>query len=205
MQVGDLLLQVGGKDTLGKPVEKVKKMILGPEGSTCRFLFKRWACGGEESTIYSIDLIRRANIAHEAAKGETDLNSPPSTPGEPDALVPEETAQHSDLPMPVSPTSPSSPKTSPQGMGEDHATRGRQAQGDTRARSLSPFSLLKRLGKAAKSEKAEGGIGIVFKVGKDGGMYVKSMEQEGSARRSSLVQVHVTELSFSKSERYHAW
>jgi len=47
----------------------------------------------------------------------------------------------------------------------------------------------KQTGKAAKAEKTAGGIGVVFKVGRDGGMYVKSMSQAGAASRSSLVQV----------------
>ena len=58
------------------------------------------------------------------------------------------------------------------------------------ARSLSPLNFLLQQGKAEKSGKKEGGIGIGFKVGKDGGLYVKSMLAEGAAFRSSLIQVH---------------
>ena len=58
------------------------------------------------------------------------------------------------------------------------------------ARSLSPLNFLLQQGKAEKSGKKEGGIGIGFKVGKDGGLHVKSMLAEGAAFRSSLIQVH---------------
>jgi hypothetical protein len=64
VQVGDLLLEVSGKNAFGKSVDKVKMMILGVPETSCEFLFKRWLHGGD-STIYSIELIRTLAISAE--------------------------------------------------------------------------------------------------------------------------------------------
>ena len=64
VQVGDLLLEVSGKNAFGKSVDKVKMMILGVPETSCEFLFKRWLTGGD-STIYSIELIRTLAISAE--------------------------------------------------------------------------------------------------------------------------------------------
>lgn len=57
--VGDLLLQVAGKNVLSKPVDKVKRLILGAPGTSCEFVFKRWTHGGDESVIYSLTMKRQ--------------------------------------------------------------------------------------------------------------------------------------------------
>jgi C-terminal processing protease CtpA/Prc len=68
VRVGDLLLQVGGKTVLSKPVDKVKRLILGASGTSCEFVFKRWTHGGDESVIYSLTMTRRpaANAGEDA-------------------------------------------------------------------------------------------------------------------------------------------
>ena len=63
----------------------------------------------------------------------------------------------------------------------------RNALCEAQAGHLSPLGLLRAT--TGRAEETEGGLGIVFRVGKDGGMYVKSMLPEGAAFRSSVVQV----------------
>ena len=194
VQTGDLLLQVGGKDTLGKPVEKVKGMIVGPAGSNCELLLKRWACEGEETVVYSIILQRRIAIANNVEPGavqaeptHSDPVGTASTPPAKGSTPPGASAAHRGFPAPSSPTSP------PSALEDD--ARGRHNRGaasaskSLRAKSLSPNAFEQWLSKAAPAAEAEGGIGVVFKVRRDGVMYVKDMAQEGSAWRSSLVQV----------------
>ena len=194
VQTGDLLLQVGGKDTLGKTVEKVKGMIVGPAGSNCELLLKRWACDGEETVVYSIILQRRIAIANNVEPGavqaeptRSDPSGTASTPPAKGSTPPGASAAHRGFPAPSSPPSP------PSALEDD--ARGRHNRGaasaskSLRAKSLSPNAFEQWLSKAAPAAEAEGGIGVVFKVRRDGVMYVKDMAQEGSAWRSSLVQV----------------
>ena len=132
VQVGDLLLQVGGKAVLAKSLDKVKRLILGTPGSSCEFLFKRWARSGD-SVIYSITLTRR----------------PPAVSAEDG---PASSARRSELPSPPSPQ-PGPPLLA------------LPADGWPLPSASAPSTPEARMGRA---NKTEGGLGIVFKVGKDG-------------------------------------
>jgi len=67
--VGDLLLEVGGRQVLNKPVDKIKKYILGEPGSSSEFLFKRWT-HDDESVMYSITLVRKVAITNDDAPAD---------------------------------------------------------------------------------------------------------------------------------------
>ena len=76
---------------LEKPLDKVKRLILGATGSSCEFLFKRWTHSGD-SVIYSITLTRRpaAISAVDGPAGNprrSQLPSPPSPQCDPPVLA----------------------------------------------------------------------------------------------------------------------
>ena len=186
-QVGDLLLEVDGRDAF-KPADKVKKMIIGQEGTSCELLLKRWACDGEESVIYSTSLLRTklssdeldgkpeicaprpawliSVLADKKFVAGTDRNSQARATSPPLRTAAKRTSLA---------TSPGSPVTIRQ----------------TGSTAMSPLSLspLKKANKMWGKAEDCGGIGIVFKVSKQGTMVVKSMISTGSASRSNLVQV----------------
>jgi len=232
VRVGDLLLQVAGKTVLSKPVDKVKRLILGAPGTSCEFVFKRWTHGGDESVIYSLTMKRQpaANAGEDAPAdgawvlfqqavgsllcvpsrlhclfvasggacwrrlrltlfGPVWAVGPASNPrrGEIPSPPASRGAGHSDVLVLALPAD---------GWQSAHATPctpGAEASGrldapcEAQAGHLSPLGFMWET--KGRAKKTEGGLGIVFRVGKDGGMYVKSMLSEGAAFRSSVVQV----------------
>jgi hypothetical protein len=168
VRVGDLLLEVDGRDAF-KP-DKVKKMVVGPQGTGCELLLKRWACNGEDSVIYSTTLVRK--LIPEEAK-DADSNARAAEPGSSEGLALSPTARASAVRSAVQ-----APVTPPR----------QDARGRTMKAIGSPLSLLKQQTANTSWKGGNGGIGIVFKS-KEDAMVVKSMIPSGSAARSNLVQV----------------
>ena len=165
VRVGDLLLEVDGRDAF-KPADKVKKMVIGPEGTSCELLLKRWADDGEDSVIYSTALVRK--LIPDEAKG-AHSNPRAAEHGSIESSTPTSSAVCAIVQAPVTP-----PR--------------QDARGRTMKALGSPLSLLKQQATNNPWRGGNGGIGIVFKSKQDA-MVVKSMIASGSASRSNLVQV----------------
>lgn len=162
-------------------------MILGQEGTSCEFLLKRWACDGEESVIYSTSLLR-TKLSSDELDGKPETCAP--RPGWLISVLADNKFAGTDGSCQARATSPplrpaakrASLATS---LGSPVTIR------QTGSTAMSPLSLspLKKANKTWGKAEDCGGIGIVFKVSKQGTMVVKSMISTGSASRSNLVQV----------------